>query len=101
MRASAMSTFEPWFSKLGAGGGLAVGSHEQDLQGVEGLEALAGTEDDALEGGVDEVHGDGRLLGDPSVEAPQHAPAADKVDAFDDEVLGQLGGRRPEALHDR
>src|SRR5439155_6783130 len=81
--------------------GLAVGAHEEDLQGVEGLEALAGAEDDALEGGVDEVHGDGRLLGDPSVEAPQHAPAADQVDALDDEVLGQFRGRRPEALHDR
>src|SRR5438270_343364 len=80
--------------------GLAVGSHEQDLQGVEGLEALAGAEDDALEGGVDEVHGDGRLLGDPSVEAPQHAAAADQVDALDDEVLSQLGRRRAQALHD-
>ena len=31
----------------------------------------------------------------------QHAAAADQVDALDDEVLGQLGRRLTEALHDR
>src|SRR5207237_760458 len=80
---------------------LAICSHEQDLQGVEGLQALAGAEDDALEGGVDQVDRDRGLLGDAAVEAPQHAAPADEVDALDDQVLGQLGRGASEALHDR
>ena len=36
-----------------------------------------------------------------SVEAPQHATAADQVDAVDDEVLGQLGRGLAQAGHDR
>src|SRR5438309_1102818 len=87
----------PSVSGAGRGGGagppppseeLAVGAHEEDLQGVEGLEALARTQDDALEGRVDQVHGEHRLLGDAPVEAAQHAAATDEVDALDDEVLG-------------
>src|SRR5581483_3010232 len=90
-------------SAPGRGGppGLAIRAHEEDLQGVEGLEALAGAEDDALEGSLDEVYGDLGLLGDAPVEAAEHAAAADEVDALDDEVLGQLGRRRTEALHHR
>src|SRR5581483_6595753 len=90
-------------SAPGRGGppGLAIRAHEEDLQGVEGLEALAGAEDDALEGSLDEVYGDLGLLGDAPVEAAEHAAAADEVDALDDEVLGQLGPRRTEALHHR
>ena len=78
-----------------------LGSHEHDLEGVEGLEAPAGAEHDALEGGVDQVDGDGRLLGQAAVEAPEHAAAAHQVDALDDEVLGQLGRGLAEALHHR
>ena len=41
------------------------------------------------------------LLGKALVEAAQHAPAADEVDALHDQVLGQLGRRHAEALDDR
>src|SRR5437588_2903927 len=80
---------------------LPIRAHEQDLQGVEGLQALAGAEHDALERGVDQVDRNRRLLGDPVIEPAQHAAAADQVDALDDEVLGQLRRRCTEALHDR
>ena len=64
------------------------------------LEAAAGAEHDALERGVDEVHGQRRLLRDAQVHAAQHAAAADEVDALVDEVLRQLGRRLRQGAHD-
>ena len=39
-------------------------AHEHDLQRVVGLDATPGSEHDALERRVDEVHGDAGLVGE-------------------------------------
>ena len=72
---------------------------EQLAQRVEGLEALPRPQGHALEGRVDQVHGHGRLVGQPAGHAPQQRPPADQMDALEDDVLGQLGGRFAQAPH--
>ena len=78
-----------------------VGGDEELAQLVEGLEALPGAEGHALERGVDEVDGHGGLVGEAPGHAPQQRPAADEVDALEDDVLGQLGRRLAQAVAPR
>src|SRR5690606_28004563 len=57
--------------------GEATSFHEHDPQGVIGLDAAAGAEDDALEGKVDQLDLDLGLEGQPLAQAPQQPPTAD------------------------